>query len=66
MGDSFSDDDLATFDDSVRSALDHIIAGDLDDAGWKQATLGVPSGGLGLRRAHDIALPAFIASHTAT
>jgi hypothetical protein len=33
---------------------------DLSDVTWKQATLPVASGGLGVRLAVDLALPAFL------
>ena len=43
---------------SVASSL----AGDLPDRSWWQATTGVTVGGLGLRTAVTVALPAFVAS----
>ncbi len=61
-GDRVSPEALATFDASVRTAMDHIIGAPLSNASYLQATVSVQEGGLGLRRAADLALPAFIAS----
>ena len=52
-------------DKSLRDTLDHSIDGGLDDCAWNQTTLGVKKGGLGLRSAKSIALPAFVASRLA-
>ena len=46
-------------------ALKAILNVDLDDVIWKQATLPVSSGGLGVRLATDLALPAFLSSVSA-
>ena len=37
-----------------------------DDIGWIQATLPIRLGGIGLRRASDLALPAYLASISAS
>ena len=66
IGDSLTAVNLTAFDNSLQSALDFIVSRDLDDAGWEQATMGVPFGGLGFHQATDVALLAFLASHMAT
>jgi len=43
-------------------ASKYYINVDLSDEAWEQATLPVANAGLGIRRATDIALPAFISS----
>ena len=59
----FTDSDsLKMFDDVLRSALTEICNVDFDDVGWTQATLPLRHGGLGIRSASDIALPAFLSS----
>ena len=66
ISDSHTAANLTTFDTSLQSALDCIVTGDLDDAGWEQATMGGPFGELGFHQATDVALPAFLASHMVT
>lgn len=61
-GSSISIPRLAEYDALLRRSLERILGGPLDDVAWLQATLGVADGGLGFRRARDIALPAFISS----
>ena len=58
----FSSSILPEFDDSLRSSLEKIINCRLDEETFNQASLPVKLGGLGVRRAQDISLPAFIAS----
>ena len=53
---------LAEYDDVIRQTLNVILNIDLSDVIWKQATLPVSSGGLGIRLAVDLALPAFLSS----
>ena len=65
-GDSIERELIDKHDQSLRGALSHSIDGDLTDNAWTQATLGVKKGGLGLREAQTIALPAFIASRVAS
>lgn len=55
---------LTEYDDVIRSTLQNIINVTLSDDVWEQATLPVASGGLGIRRATDVALPAFMSSVT--
>ena len=53
---------LSKFDKSLATCLERIVMSEMDDAAHTQASIGVKEGGLGLRRAADIALPAFISS----
>ena len=55
-------DALQDFDATVRSALTAIINVTFSEASYSQAVLPVSLGGLGVRRAQDLAKPAFIAS----
>ena len=50
------------YDDVIRQTLKIILNIDLSDVIWKLATLPVSSGGLGVRLAEDLALPAFLSS----
>ena len=47
-------------------ALDSIINIQLDNEMWMQASLPINSGGLGIRKACDLALPAYLSSVSAT
>ena len=58
----FSSSILKEFDQTARSCLETITNCRLDDQAFNQASLPVKFGGLGIRRAEDICLPAFIAS----
>ena len=53
---------LVDFDGQSRAAVSASLSGDLPDHSWWQATTGVTCGGLGLRTALGVALPAFVAS----
>src|SRR5664279_804557 len=53
---------LLEYDDVIRQTLKVILNVDLSDVIWKQATLPMSSGGLGVRLAMDLALPAFLSS----
>ena len=53
---------LSEHDDVIRHTLKAILNVDLSDVIWKQATLSVSSGGLGVRLATDLALPALLSS----
>ena len=55
-------DKLMAFDEMIRSSLSAITNTDMTDAAWRQASLPVVKGGLGIRRTEEIALPAFLAS----
>ena len=51
---------LANFDDCLESCATDICNVSFDDIGWIQATLPIRLGGIGLRRASDLALPAYL------
>ena len=53
---------LTRYDQALRDGLELIANTRMDDASWQQATLPVVLGGLGIRCASDLALPAFISS----
>jgi hypothetical protein len=53
---------LAEYDDVIRRTLQSILNISMSDVAWDQATLPVSNGGLGIRSATDVALPAFLAS----
>jgi hypothetical protein len=53
---------LREFDVVLRHCLCQILNVSLDEDQWTQATLPVKSGGLGIRRAHQIAPSAYLAS----
>jgi hypothetical protein len=58
----YMSDVLPQYDDVIRLTLKAILNVDLTDTIWSQATLPVSSGGLGVRLAMDLALPAFLSS----
>jgi len=53
---------LQDFDEVTRDSLTTICNVDVSGPTWSQASLPVQQGGLGIRRAEDLALPAFLAS----
>ena len=53
---------LSEYDDTIRSTLQSILNIQLSDDAWEQATLPIANGGIGIRRATMIALPAFLSS----
>ena len=53
---------LQNFDEIVRCAAESICNVIFDGPGWSQATLPVSLGGIGLRCASDLALPAYASS----
>ena len=57
---------LADFDDCLMSCVTDICNVSFDDIGWIPATLPIRLGGIGLRRASDLALPAYLASISAS
>ena len=57
---------LSRFDHGVRHCLEKMFNSSMSDACWKQATLPVCLGGLGLREASRTALAAFIGSCNST
>jgi len=59
---SFSIPTLKEFDSTMKTCLETITNCHLDDQAFCQASLPVKFGGLGIRSAVDLSLPAFIAS----
>jgi hypothetical protein len=57
---------LRTFDEQLRQCLSEILNVSLDDKRWLQASLPIKAGGLGIRRAEQVAPSAFLASYAAT
>jgi hypothetical protein len=57
---------LETYDKTLRKGLQIIMNIDFTDRQWQQATLPTGLGGLGIRRASSLALPAFLASAAGT
>jgi len=55
-------DALVDFDQRLGRALATALGGSLHDEALEQASLAVQEGGLGMRRAVDVALPAFVAA----
>ena len=49
-----------SFDSSIRSVLENMINIKFTTSSWKQASLPIIFGGLGIRAVSDIALPAFL------
>jgi len=58
----FDNDKLNLFDDFCRQGISSIVNVSLNDIQWSQVSLPVNAGGLGIRKASDIALPAYLAS----
>ena len=52
-------------DDELRRAVEDCLEGPIADHCWRQATLGVHEGGLGIRQAALVGLIAFVASAVA-
>jgi hypothetical protein len=57
---------LSAFDDLLREGVSVITNSRLTDMQWVQASLPIRDGGLGVRRATSLALPAFLASAAST
>ena len=53
---------LKQLDEVIRAAMEELITVRFSDMNWEQAVLPTGLGGLGLRRAEEVALPSFIAS----
>ena len=53
---------LSQYDDTIRESLQSILNITLSEQAWLQATLPIKRGGLGVRLASQVALPAFLAS----
>ena len=64
-GDKFPESELRAFDQVQRDGVGFTLDGDVGDDAWAQATTQIVMGGLGLRTAEALALPAFISSRVA-
>ena len=53
---------LKSYDSKIRCALEKVLNIQLSGLSWEQCTLPVRFGGLGIRSAEDIVLPAFLSS----
>ena len=53
---------LQRYDSSIRETLQLILNIELSDSAWNQATLPVKNGGIGIRLATQVALPAYLSS----
>jgi hypothetical protein len=53
---------VSSIDSSLKSCLERILNLRLTDLQWRQSTLPIRFGGLGIRRISDICLPAFLSS----
>jgi hypothetical protein len=58
--------ELEIYDTKLRQGLEKILNISLNDNQWTQASLPIKMGGLGIRRASSLALPAFLASAAST
>lgn len=65
-GDLLRDGPADEFDRDLRAGIEASLGGALLDTAWWQANVGVEGGGLGLRAAKEVALPAFIGSRIAS
>ena len=57
---------LLHYDVLIKETLQDILNISLSDAAWKQATLPIKTGGIGIRLSSQIALPAFLSSCTSS
>src|SRR6218665_1025713 len=57
---------LDRYDVLLRKGLSSILTIDMADDQWTQASLPIKLGGLGIRRAASLAIPAFLASAAGT
>lgn len=53
---------LSEYDDVMRTALQSVLNISMTDDVWNQVTLPVVNGGIGIRKATQVALPAFLSS----
>ena len=58
--------ELTQFDKTLRQAASTVYNVNFDDNGWKQSTLPVAQGGLGLSSAVNMSLPAYASSLSTT
>ncbi len=61
-GDRLPEDVLTSYSAVLRASATRTLAGAVGDDQWSQATCATKAGGLGLRPAEEVALPAFVAS----
>ena len=61
-GDRIPEDMLQRYSCVLRESVARTLGGDLGDDSWRQATCETKAGGLGIRPAEEVALPAFLAS----
>ena len=57
-GDRISEEHLGEYTQVMRESISRSLGGDVPDDAWSQATCGLKCGGLGLRTAEEVALPA--------
>ena len=57
---------LTKFDQLLRNGISALTNSQLSDIQWKQASLPIKDGGLGIRSVQSLALPSFLASATGT
>lgn len=55
-------EEVYSFDNTLKSAVESILNISLNETQWSQAALPIRFGGIGVRRACDVGLPAFLAS----
>ena len=53
---------LDLYDQEIRNCLEDILNIQLKEEAWEQSSLPVKKGGLGIRKASDLSLPAFLSS----
>ncbi|KAG1702407.1 Retrotransposable element SLACS protein [Nymphon striatum] len=58
----FDSEILKVYDQKLRSSLEKVLNTHLSETTWTQCSLPVAQGGLGVRSAVDLALPAFLSS----
>merc|ERR1712083_803628 len=59
-------DILQQYDDIIRCSLKKILNVQINELAWSQCTLPINLGGLGLKSALEVALPAFLSSACAS
>ena len=57
---------LKKYDNALRAALISILNVGMEDSSWEQCSLPVRMGGLGVRSASEVSLPAYLSSVSAT
>ena len=65
FGDRLGDACFEELDAAQRAGVSMTLEGDIGDLAWEQAQVGISGGGLGIRDASDLALPAFVSSRVA-